>query len=41
MLEFGIDAHKLVLGVSWYGYNYTCDMPLMEARASKYWTVHF
>ena len=36
-----IDPYKLILGVPWYGYNYTCDMSQMESIKSKYCPIPF
>eukprot|EP01084_Bolivina_argentea_P104182 186568_1 len=40
-LNLGIDPYKLILGVPWYGYNYTCDMTQMESKTSKYCPIPF
>eukprot|EP00483_Globobulimina_turgida_P003195 UN03200 len=40
-LNLGIPANKLIVGVPWYGYNYTCDMTQMESVTSKYCPVPF
>ena len=37
----GIPANKLILGVPWYGYNYTCDMTKMESKQSKFCPIPF
>eukprot|EP01083_Nonionella_stella_P165381 549974_1 len=40
-LDLGISPEKLILGVPWYGYNYSCDMQQMESMTSKYCPIPF
>jgi len=40
-LNLGIDPSKLILGVPFYGYNYTCNMDEMESATSKYCPIKF
>ncbi|ETO05658.1 hypothetical protein RFI_31736 [Reticulomyxa filosa] len=40
-LEIGIDQSKLILGVPFYGYNYSCEMSQMESLVSKYCPIPF
>eukprot|EP01084_Bolivina_argentea_P261031 440989_1 len=40
-LNDGVDSKKLILGVPWYGYNYSCIMNEMESHQSKYCPIPF
>ena len=40
-LNLGIDPNKLILGVPFYGYNYSCFMQQMESPNSKYCPISF
>eukprot|EP01084_Bolivina_argentea_P087946 158772_1 len=40
-LNLGIPSNKLILGIPWYGYNYTCNMEEMESKTSKYCPLKF
>ncbi|ETO02271.1 hypothetical protein RFI_35165, partial [Reticulomyxa filosa] len=40
-LEIGVDKNKLILGIPFYGYNYSCEMSEMESLISKYCPIRF
>ena len=40
-LNLGIDPSKLILGIPFYGYNYSCNMQEMETTKSKYCPIPF
>eukprot|EP01084_Bolivina_argentea_P261032 440990_1 len=40
-LNLQIDRNKLILGVPWYGFNYSCNMNEMESMESKYCPIYF